>query len=70
MAAMYGCSESFLKPDPLSFYEPETTFSTESGLQAALAMTDRHLRLYWTNYTANNILVPIGTEYLFSDMAV
>ena len=65
-----GCAESFLEPDPLSFYEPETTFTTESGLQATMAMADRHLRLYWTNYTANNILVPIGTEYLFSDMSI
>ena len=65
-----GCSESFLEPDPLSFYEPTTTFSTESGLQAALAMCDRHLRSYWTSYENRNISVPIGTEYLFSELSV
>lgn len=69
-ALLSACTDDFLKPDPLSFYEPETTFSTESGLQSVLAMCDRHLRLYWTNYEANNIRVPIGTEYLFSDVAI
>lgn len=67
-----GCAESFLDPDPLSFYEPTTTFKTESGLQAALAMADRHLRTYWTYYNSgsNNISVPIGTEYMFSELTV
>lgn len=69
-AFLASCTDSFLKPDPLSFYEPEATFSTESGLKSVLAMCDRHLRLYWTNYEANNIRVPIGTEYLFSDVAI
>lgn len=67
-----GCSDEFLEPDPLSFYEPSTTLSTESGLQAVLAMADRHLRSYWTFYnsSSNNISVPIATEYMFSEMAV
>jgi tetratricopeptide (TPR) repeat protein len=65
-----SCSEEFLEPDPLSFYEPTTTFSTESGLRAALAICDRHLRTYWTNTGANSNSVVIGTEYLFSDLAV
>ena len=69
-AFLSSCTDDFLKPDPLSFYEPETTFTTESGLKSVLAMCDRHLRLYWTNYEANNIRVPIGTEYLFSDVAI
>lgn len=65
-----GCTDSFLKPDPLSFYEPDVTFSTESGLKAGLAMADRHLRLYWTDFETNNINVPISTEYLFSDLSL
>ncbi len=65
-----GCSESFLEPDPLSFYEPEATFSTESGLKAALAVCDRHLRSYWTNTSANSNSVVAGTEMMFSDLAV
>ena len=67
---MSGCSKDFLKPDPLSIYEPGTTFNTESGLKAALAISDRHLRSYWTNTEANTNSVVIGTEYMFSDLAV
>lgn len=63
-----GCSEDFLKPDPLSFYEPTATFSTESGLQAALAICDRHLKLYWT--TDDDNILDMGTEYIFSEMMV
>ena len=48
LAMMGGCKREFLKPDPLSIFEPEATFSTESGLKAALAISDRHLRSYWT----------------------
>ncbi len=65
-----GCKREFLSPDPLSFYEPTATFSTESGLQAALAISDRDLRSYWTNTAANTNSVVIGTEYMFSDLAV
>ncbi|WP_199117862.1 RagB/SusD family nutrient uptake outer membrane protein, partial [Pedobacter sp. ASV28] len=67
---MGGCKKAFLKPDPLSIFEPEATFSTESGLKAALAISDRHLRSYWTNVSANTNSVVIGTEYMFSDLAV
>ena len=28
-----GCTDDFLKQDPLSFYNPENTYTTESGLQ-------------------------------------
>ncbi len=65
-----GCSKDFLEPDPLNFYEPTTTFSTETGLQAVLAMCDRHIRQYWTSYENRNISVPIGTEYAFSELSV
>jgi len=70
LALVNACSDSFLKPTPLSFYEPAVTFTTESGLQAVMAMTDRHLRHYWTGqYNGNsNNNNPIGTEYLFSDL--
>jgi starch-binding outer membrane protein, SusD/RagB family len=65
-----GCKKDFLEADPLSFYEPTATFSTESGLKAALAICDRHIRSYWTNTAANTNSVVIGTEYMFSDLAV
>jgi len=63
-----GCSEEFLKPDPLSFYEPTATFSTESGLKAAMAICDRHLKLYYA--TDHNEMLTLGTEYIFSDLMV
>ncbi len=65
-----ACKRSYLNPDPLSIYEPTATFSTESGLQAALAVSDRHIRSYWTNTAANTNSVVIATEYMFSDLAV
>lgn len=63
-----SCSEDFLNPDPLSFYEPTTTFSTESGLKAALAICDRHLKSYYA--TDHNELLDMGTEYMFSELMV
>lgn len=70
LAAATGCSDDFLKPDPLSLYEPTTTFSTESGLQSALASADKHLKSYWTGTTAIDLMLPIMSDYLFSDVAV
>lgn len=65
-----SCSEDFLKPDPLSLYEPELTYSTESGMMATLARADRHLRSYWTYWETRNQNLPIMTDYMFSDLAV
>lgn len=65
-----GCTKDFLKPDPLSFYEPEATFSTRSGLDASLALADRHLRTYWGGLQTRDAWVPISTEYMLSDIAV
>ena len=38
-----SCSDSFLEERPLSFYEPGTTYTTEAGLQSALAQCDKQL---------------------------
>lgn len=65
-----GCKRDFLKPDPLSFYEPEVTFASRSGLDATTALADRHLRTYWSFTTTRDISVPINTEYMLSDIAV
>lgn len=65
-----GCSNSFLEPEPLSFYEPGVTFSTTNGLDAALAAADKQLRAYWTNTTATDLGMPIPSEMLFSDELV
>lgn len=64
-----SCTRDFLEPDPLSFYEPNTTFTTEEGIQATIAMADKALRGFWIHYDYANNSVPIGTEYVFSDMA-
>lgn len=64
-----GCKESFLEADPLSFYEPTTTFSTESGIQSVLAIADRQLKRYWSTGDHNEML-PLITEYIFSDLMV
>ncbi|MCW3785246.1 RagB/SusD family nutrient uptake outer membrane protein [Plebeiibacterium sediminum] len=65
-----SCNEEFLKPDPLSFYEPAVTFTTEAGLESTLAMCDRHIRTYWTYYQDRDRALPISTEYMFSEEAV
>lgn len=62
-----SCSD-FLDPDPQSFFEPEATFSTESGLQSVLAIADRHLKLYYA--TDHNEMLRMGTEFMFSEMMV
>lgn len=65
-----SCSEDFLKPDPLSFYEPGKTFTTIEGLESVLATADRHLRTYWTNYQGRDIATPIYSQYMYSDLNV
>lgn len=70
IGTVFSCSEDFLKPDPLSIYEPELTYSTESGMMSTLARADRHLRSYWTYWETRNQNLPIMTDYMFSDLAV
>ena len=68
--SMTGCSDDFLTPDPLSLYEPSITFNTVEGLNAALASADKALRAYWTNTEACDLMLPLMSEYLFSDLTV
>lgn len=65
-----ACSEDFLKPDPLSMYSPENTFTTELGIRAVLTNADRGLRNYITYYEAANLVTPFYTMYLHTDVAV
>lgn len=69
-ATLFGCKKSFLQPDPLSFFEPDATFTTQSGLDAAMAIADRHLRSYWTYTSYVDLGRPMSTEYMFTDVAV
>lgn len=64
-----GCKDSFYDADPLSFYEPTQTFSTESGLESVLAIADRQLKRYWSDGDSD-VMLPLMSEYTFSDLMV
>ncbi len=64
-AAMTSCKETWLKPEPLSFYEPDLTFKDLGGLKATLVACERNLRLEWYGDA-----MPMITESIFSDIAV
>lgn len=61
-----SCSEDFLEPDPLSFFEPGKTFTTEAGLRATLAACDVQFRNYWIDGESGRLAL----QYRLSDMAV
>lgn len=67
-AAMTGCSDSFLEEKPMSFYEPSETYTTEAGLQSALAQCDKQLKTYRIDNNWNN--VGIFTNYYMSDVGL
>ncbi len=60
-----GCSEDFLKPEPLSFYAPENTFIDAAGFNAALIACLRNARHEMYGDTP-----PFISEGIFSDIAV
>lgn len=63
-----GCSDSFLEQDPLSFYEPAATYTNEAGLQAAMAMCDKHLKTMLMDGNGN--VLPMASNYLMSDVGL
>lgn len=65
LAINTGCKESWLEPQPLSFFTPENTFTSEGGFNSALASCGLNVRdeFYGDGQ-------PIITELLFSEMAV
>ncbi len=68
LTMLVSCSDSFLKQDPLSFYEPKTTYATEGGLQAALAMCDLHYKTMLMDGNGN--VLPIASVYIMSDVGL
>lgn len=60
-----SCKKSYLKPDPLSFYEPDETYVDAAAMRAALVACARNLRVEY--YGGNP---PILTEMLFTEIAV
>ena len=67
-STMISCGDDFLKQDPLSFYEPTTTYSTESGLEAAMTECDKQLKTYILDGNWNN--VGLATNYYLSDVGM
>lgn len=63
-----ACEREFLDADPLSIFEPQATFSTESGLKAAMGSCDRTLKIYYAS--TSDIVTALGTENMFSEYAV
>lgn len=60
-----SCTKEFLEPEALSFYEPSKTFTTQKGLESALATCDKAVRNFYQGDNA-----PIVSEYVYSDLAV
>jgi len=60
-----GCKKEFLKPEPLSFYEPNETYVDAAAMKAALYACARNMRIEF--YGGNP---PILTEMLFSETSV
>ena len=64
-----GCND-WLDPKPLSFYTPENTYNTYSGLKTGTDMLNRDVRYfdyYPTSFSADPCIL---SEYFFSDVAV
>ena len=60
-----GCSEDFLKPEPLSFYEPSKTFTNPESLNSALIACLRNARLDVYGDTP-----PFLNENIFTEVSV
>lgn len=69
VAVMASCSDDFLKPDPMSEFEPGATFGTESGIQAAMAMADRHLGRMFIDLGNTNSMGMLS-DLLYSETTV
>lgn len=67
-STMISCGDSFLKQDPLSFYEPGTTYTTEAGLEAAMTQCDKQLKTYILDGNWNN--VGLSTNYYLTDVGM
>lgn len=63
-----GCSDDFLEQDPLSFYNPQNTYTTESGLQSAMAMCDYGLKEMLMDGNGN--VLPMASLYFMTDLGL
>lgn len=60
-----GCSDSWMEPEPLSFYTPENAYVDADGFDAALAACESYMRAEFTGDGKPSI-----TEMILSDIAV
>lgn len=67
-AMLASCSDSFLEQDPLSFYNPGNTYTTESGLRSAMAMCDLGLKEMLMDGNGN--VLPISSLYFMTDIGL
>lgn len=67
-STLVSCKDSYLDQDPLSFYEPTATYSTEAGLQSAMAKCDRHLLDILIDGNWNH--VSSSSNYMMSDVGL
>lgn len=68
MTVLMSCGDNFLKQDPLSFYEPEKTYGSESGLESALAKCDMELKTIIMDGNGN--VIPMISNYIMSDVGL
>jgi len=62
---LVGCGETFVEPEPKSFFAPENTYTKTSGLQGVL--NNLNVTLTREYYGASPELM---TEYMYTDIAV
>lgn len=67
-ASLAGCSDSFLEQDPLSFFEPGKTYTTEAGLKAAMAKCDNSYKDMFMDGNYN--VLPVATLYIMTDIGL
>ena len=61
----FSCSKDWLKPNPLSFYEPDVALADAQGMYSALTACERNMRHEFFGDAA-----PILTEIIQSEVAV
>ncbi|MCM1452191.1 MAG: RagB/SusD family nutrient uptake outer membrane protein [Clostridium sp.] len=64
--ALSSCGDSFLEPEPLSFYEPTATFQTVAGLESALSQCDSQLKFMYVDGNGN--VLTTNSPYLSTDI--
>ena len=60
-----ACNESWLEPQPLSFYSPENSYNTVDGMKAGLLGVRKQLRHEW-----GDGFQKIVTEYYWTDISL